>query len=245
MRRETPQKIRDRQRGLYLKAKREPPCRFSLRHDKVWREDILAHAYRLVRANGGAPGLEGVTVQSIESGEGAAQVLAKLQPELKEKTYRPQPGRRVYLPKGAGKQRPLGIPTLRDRGAQRAVKLVMEPILAADFADCSSGVRPTRDAQQAVGAIREALSKGQPSVFAAARPPYCDTLPPAALRKGRAGRMSDRHSRRWLKQGLKATVVEGDRRGEAAGHRGQDGQARDATGGSALPSAGQCLLARL
>ncbi len=235
MRRETPQKIRDRQRGLYLKAKREPPCRFSLRHDKVWREDILAHAYRLGRANGGAPGLEGVTVQSIESGEGAAQVLAKLQPELKEKTYRPQPGRRVYLPKGAGKQRPLGIPTLRDRGAQRAVKLVMEPILAADFADCSSGVRPTRDAQQAVGAIREALSKGQPSVFAAARPPYCDTLPPAALRKGRAGRMSDRHSRRWLKQGLKATVVEETAEGKRRATGGKTAKRGTPQGGVLSP----------
>ena len=158
MRRETPQKIRDLQRGLYLKAKREPTFRFHLLHDQVWRADILRQAYRLVCRNGGAPGSDGVTCPSRESGEGEAQFLAKLQQELKEKTDRPQPVRRVYMPKGDGKQRPLGIPTLRDRVAQRAVKLV----IAADFADCSSGFGPQRDAHHAVGAIREALSQGPP-----------------------------------------------------------------------------------
>ena len=97
MRLETPNKIRDLQRGLYLKAKREPKFRFYLLHDKVWREDIVEHAYRLVRANGGAPGIDGVTFQSIESGGGEAQLLSKLQQELKDKTYRAQAVRRVYI----------------------------------------------------------------------------------------------------------------------------------------------------
>lgn len=162
MRLETPEKIRDLQRGLYLKAKREPTFRFYLRQDKVWREDVLRQAYRLERSNGGAPGIDGVTFQSLESGEGAAQFLAGLRQELKEKTSRPQPVRRVYIPKAEGKRRPLGIPTIRDRVAQRAVKLVMEPIFAADFVECSYGFRPKRDAHQAVGAMREALSSGHP-----------------------------------------------------------------------------------
>ena len=155
MRLETPDKIRDLQRKLYLKAKREPRFRFYLLQDKVWREDIVQHAYRLVRANGGAPGIDGATFQSIESGEGEAQFLSKLRQELKEKTYRPQAVRRVYIPKADGRRRPLGIPTIRDRVAQMAMKIVIEPIFEADFEDCSFGFRPKRDAHQAVGAIRQ------------------------------------------------------------------------------------------
>jgi RNA-directed DNA polymerase len=125
---QTPEKIRDLQRKLYLKAKKEPKFRFYLLQDKVWREDVLQHAYRLVRANGGAPGIDGVTFQSIEAGESEAKFVSTLQQELKEKTYRAQPVRRLYIPKADGNRRPLGIPTIRDRVAQMAVKLVIEPI---------------------------------------------------------------------------------------------------------------------
>jgi len=173
---ETPNKIRDLQRGLYLKAKREPKFRFYLLHDKVWREDILEHAYRLVRANGGAPGIDGVTFQSIESGGGEAKFISKLQQELNEKTYRTQAVRRVYIPKGNGTNRPLGIPTIRDRVAQMAVKIVMEPIFEADFEDCSFGFRPKRDAHQAVGVIREALNDDCCYVLDADLEQYFDTL---------------------------------------------------------------------
>jgi len=107
---ETPNKIRDLQRGLYLKAKREPKFRFYLLQDKVWREDILQHTYRLVRSNGGAPGIDGETFHSIESGGGEAKFLSKLQQELKEKTYRAQAVRRVYFPRAMGQTGHWGYP---------------------------------------------------------------------------------------------------------------------------------------
>ena len=197
---ETPNKIRDLQRGLYLKAKREPKFRFYLLHDKVWREDIVEHAYRLVRANGGAPGIDGVTLQSIESGGGEAQLLSKLQQELKDKTYRAGAVRRVNIPKGDGTSRPLGIPTIRDRVAQMAVKIVMEPIFEADFEDCSFGFRPKKDAHQAVGVIRGALNDGCPYVLDADLQRYFDTIVHEKLMKLIAGRISDRHILGWIKQ---------------------------------------------
>ena len=214
MRLETPEKIRDLQRKLYLKAKREPKFRFYLLQDKVWREDILRHALRLVRAKGGAPGIDGVTFQRIEKGEGETQFLSKLQQELEQKTYRPQAVRRVYIPKVDGKMRPLGIPTIRDRVAQMAVKIVIEPIFEADFEDCSYGFRPKRDAHQAVGAIRQALGTAHPYVFDADLQQYFDTLPHDKLLILVARRISDRHVLRWIKQWLKAVVVEEDEEGK-------------------------------
>jgi len=211
---QTPNKIRDLQRGLYLKAKREPKFRFYLLQDKVWREDILQHAYRLVRSNGGAPGIDGVTFQSIESGEGEAKYLSKLQQELKEKTYRAQAVRRVYIPKGDGRNRPLGIPTIRDRVAQMALKIVIEPIFEADFADCSFGFRPKKDAHQAVGAIREALNQGCPYVLDADLQQYFDTIVHDKLIKLIAGRISDRHILGWINQWLRVAVVEEDQEGK-------------------------------
>jgi RNA-directed DNA polymerase len=207
---ETPDKIRDLQRGLYLKAKREREFCFYVLHDKVWREDIVQHAYRLVRASGGAPGIDGVTFQSIESGEGEAKFLSKLQQELKEKTYRAQPVRRVYIPKADGRKRPLGIPTIRDRVAQMAVKMVIEPIFEADFENCSYGFRPKRDAHQAVGAIRQALYNGHGDVFDADLNQYFDTISHSKLLTLVARRISDRHVLGWLKQWLTAVVVEED-----------------------------------
>lgn len=214
MRLETPNKIRDLQRGLYLKAKREPKFRFYLLQDKVWREDILQHAYRLVRSNGGAPGIDGETFRSIESGVGEAKFVSKLQQELKEKTYRAQAVRRVHIPKGDGRTRPLGIPTLRDRVAQMAVKIVIEPIFEADFVGCSFGFRPKRDAHQAIGAIREALNQGCAEVLDADLERYFDTIVHDKLMKLIADRISDRHILGWINQWLRAPVVQEDPAGK-------------------------------
>jgi RNA-directed DNA polymerase len=211
---QTPNKIRDLQRGLYLKAKREPKFRFYLLQDKVWREDILKHAYRLVRANGGAPGIDGETFHSIESGGGEAKFLSKLQQELKERTYRAQAVRRVYIPKGDGTNRPLGIPSIRDRVAQMAVKIVIEPIFEADFEDCSFGFRPKKDAHQAIGAIREAMNHGCPYVLDADLRQYFDTIVHDKLMKLIAGRISDRHILGWINQWLRAPVMEEDQEGK-------------------------------
>lgn len=214
MRLETPEKIRDLQRKLYLKAKREPKFRFYLLRDKVWREDILQHAYRLVRANGGAPGIDGVSFQSIETGEGETEFLFTLQQELQEKSYRARAVRRVYIPKADGKKRPLGIPTIRDRVVQMAVKLVIEPIFEADFEDCSFGFRPKKDAHQAVQAIRQALYTAHPYVLDADLQQYFDTIPHDKLMEVIAGRISDRHILNWIKQWLSAAVVEEDEEGK-------------------------------
>jgi RNA-directed DNA polymerase len=131
---ETPEKIRTLQRKLYCKAKAEPDYRFYLLYDKIHREDILHHAYRLARANAGAPGVDGMTFARIES-EGLDAWLASLREELVSKSYRPAPVRRVMIPKPGGGERPLGIPTIRDRVVQTAAKLVLESIFEADFAD--------------------------------------------------------------------------------------------------------------
>src|SRR6202049_4621749 len=145
----TPEKIRNLQRKLYCKSKAEPAYRFYLLYDKICRQDILHHAYALARANAGAPGVDGVTFKQIDA-SGAEAWLAGLREELVSKTYRPDPVRRVTIPKPGGGERPLGIPTIRDRVAQTAAKLVLEPIFEADLEDCAYGYRPKRSAQDAI-----------------------------------------------------------------------------------------------
>ena len=155
----TPEKIRRLQRKLYLKAKAEPAFRFYQLYDKVWREDILAHAYALARANGGAPGVDGMTFEQIEAA-GVEAWLAGLCEELRQKTYRPQAVRRVMIPKPDGGERPLGIPTIRDRVIQTAVKLVIEPIFEADFDESAYGYRPGRGAADAIKDVHRLLCRG-------------------------------------------------------------------------------------
>jgi RNA-directed DNA polymerase len=158
-----PDSVRTLQRKLYGKAKAEPEFRFYQLYDKVWRADILAHAYALARGNDGAPGVDGVTFKQIESA-GAEVWIAALGEELRMKTYRPQPVRRVMIPKANGGERPLGIPTIRDRVVQTAVKLVIEPIFEADLEPNTFGYRPGRSANDAIRQVHGLLAKGYTDV---------------------------------------------------------------------------------
>jgi group II intron reverse transcriptase/maturase len=212
---ETPDRIRELQRKLYRKAKQEPNFRFYLLYDKVYRRDILSHAYRLVRANKGAPGVDGVTFESIEKMEGGVErYLNQISEELKGKTYRPMPVRRVNIPKPDGRQRPLGIPTIKDRVVQMAVKIVIEPIFEADFEGNSYGFRPKRNAHQAMDDISLHLRMGKTQVIDADISKYFDTIPHDKLLTLVAKRIVDKNILRLIKLWLKAPVVEEGRDGK-------------------------------
>ena len=146
---QTPDKIRTFQRKLYLKAKAEPDFRFYLLYDKIYRADVVLHAYRLAKANGGSAGVDGMTFKHIES-KGVDEWLSGIREELRVKAYRPQPVLRVMIPKPGGGWRPLGIPTIRDRVIQTAAKLVLEPIFEADLEPNAYGYRPKRSALDAM-----------------------------------------------------------------------------------------------
>jgi len=203
----TPDAIRTLQRKLYTKAKQEPAYRFYALYDKIYRADILSHAWRLVRTNGGSPGIDGLTFEAIERGEGVEGFLRELARDLQDKTYRAQPVRRVMIPKADGSQRPLGIPTIRDRVAQMAVKLVIEPIFEADFCDHSYGFRPKRSAHDAVDDIANALWAGHTQVIDADLSKYFDSIPHAKLLAVVAERIVDGGILALIKQWLKAPVI--------------------------------------
>ena len=189
----TPDNIRELQRKLYRKAKQEKEYRFYLLYDKVCRPDILNHAYRLVKANKGAPGIDGETCSSIEEREGGAEkYLEEIAGTLKRKDYKPQAVRRVYIPKAAGGKRPLGIPVIRDRVVQMAVKIVIEPIFEADFQDNSYGFRPKRSAHQAVEDVSNHLFAGKTEVIDADISKYFDTIPHDRLMQMVAKRVVDK-----------------------------------------------------
>jgi len=172
---ETPEKIRNLQRKLYCKAKAEPAFRFYLLYDKICREDILRHAYALARANAGAPGVDGVTFEQIDA-SGADAWLAGLREELVSKTYRPDPVRRVMIPKPGGGERALGIPTIRCRVIQTAAKIVLEPIFEADLEDSAYGYRPRRSAVDAVKETHRLIYRGYTDVVDADLSKYLDRI---------------------------------------------------------------------
>lgn len=203
----TPSRLRDLQRALYTRAKKEPKFRFYSLYDKVHRADVLEHAYAVARANGGAPGPDGKSFEDIEA-EGSAALLEELSEALKTKTYRPGPIRRVYIPKSNGGERPLGIPNIRDRVVQTAVKLVLEPIFEADFEADSFGFRPKRDAHQALDAIREGFEHGMTWVIDADVTAYFDTIPHDRLMKAVAERVVDGAMLALVKMFLEAPIVD-------------------------------------
>jgi RNA-directed DNA polymerase len=201
----TPDKIRTFQRKLYLKAKAEPDFRFYLLYDKIYREDVLAHAYRLARANGGISGVDGVTFEQIES-EGLDEWLSGTREQLRTKTYKPQPVLRVMIPKPGGGKRPLGIPTICDRVIQTATKLVIEPIFEADLEPNTYGYRPKRSAIDAISKVHQLLKEGYVDVVDADLSKYFDTIPHTELMQCVVRRISDRNVLRLIKQWLKAPV---------------------------------------
>jgi RNA-directed DNA polymerase len=205
----TPTTIRTLQRKLYRKAKAEPAFRFYLLYDKIHREDILRHAYALARANAGAPGRDGMTFARIEA-SGLERWLAGLREELVSKTYRADPVRRVSIPKPDGGERPLGIPTIRDRVVQTAAKLVLEPIFEADFEDSAYGYRPVRGAVDAVKEVHRLICRGHTDVVDADLSRYFDSIPHNELLQSVARRIVDRHVLRLIKLWLKAPIEERD-----------------------------------
>jgi RNA-directed DNA polymerase len=172
----TPSKIRELQIKLYRKAKNEPGYRFYMLYDKIWREDILAHAYALARANKGAPGADGQTFKQIESA-GLEEWLTGIRQELRNKTYQPQPVRRVMIPKPGGGERPLGIPSIKDRVVQTAAKIVLEPIFEADLEPSAYGYRPKRSAQDAIRKVHKLICEGYTDVVDADLSKYLDRVP--------------------------------------------------------------------
>ncbi len=231
---ETPEKIRSLQRKLYCKAKAEPAFRFYVLYDKICREDVLGHAYALARANAGAPGVDGVTFDEIEA-SGVEAWLAGLREDLVAKTYRPDAVRRVMIPKPGGGERPLGIPTIRDRVVQTAAKIVLEPVFEADFEDSAYGYRPRRSAIDAVKEAHRLLCRGYTDVVDADLSRYFDTIPHADLLKSVARRIVDRHVLWLIKLWLRTPVEERDGEGKRRMSGGKDTTRGTPQGGVVSP----------
>ena len=236
---ETPIKIRMLQRKLYQKAKEEPNYRFYLLYDKMWREDILLHAYELAKANKGAPGVDGQSFEQIES-EGREKWLQGIRDDLRAKTYQPQAVRGVKIPKQGGGERPLGIPTIRDRVVQTAAKLLLEPIFEADFDPNAYGYRPKRSAQDAIQKVQDLIRTGYSDVVDADLSKYFDTIPHSELLQCVARRIVDRDMLHLIKMWLKVPVEERDEQGKGRMSGGQQDTRGTPQGGVISP-----LLANL
>jgi group II intron reverse transcriptase/maturase len=208
----TPESVQKLQRVLHDKAKEAPNFRFYALYDKVYRKDFLAYAYQRCHANGGAAGVDNQTFEDIEQ-YGAERWLDELTQELKSRTYQPQPVRRVYIPKPDGKQRPLGIPTIRDRVVQTAAVLVLEPIFEADLQPEQYAYRADRSALDAVQHVHKLINTGHGQIVDADLSSYFDSVPHAELMKSVARRVVDGAMLHLIKMWLEAPVEETDERG--------------------------------
>ena len=235
---ETPDKVRELQIKLYRKAKSEPDFRFYLLYDKVYRADILLRAWLLAKANDGAPGVDNESFEDIES-RGVMEWLDGLRKELHDKTYRPQPVRRVMIPKPGGGERPLGIPTIRDRVAQTAAKLILEPILEADLEPNAYGYRPKKSAQDAIQEVDKLLYKGYTDVVDADLSKYFDTIPHSELMQCVARRIVDKHVLHLIQTWLKVPVEETDEKGKKRLTGGKDNDGGHSARRRDRPAAGE------
>jgi len=207
-----PKKLSNLRQRLNQKAKQSPGYKFYSLYGHLLRRDVLGTAWEHVSKNSGeTPGIDGITAEDIETRAGGVnKFLTDLQTELKEKRYKPRPVRRVYIPKGNGKKRPLGIPTLKDRVVQLAVHLILEPIFEADFLDCSYGFRPGKSAHQALEQVKTHLENGYTAVYDADLKGYFDSIPHDKLLKCVKMRVADRSVLKLIRLWLKAPVIEHD-----------------------------------
>ena len=209
---------------LAQKAKQEPKFRFYTLYGLLYRVDILEIAWQQVWKNGGAAGVDGITIDAIRQANGGVdRLLREIARELQERTYTPKPVRRVYIPRPDGKLRPLGIPTVKDRIVQAAVALILEPIFDSDFLDCSYGFRPGRSAHQAIDKIQEYVQKGYQEVYDADLQKCFDTIPHDNLMKCLEKRIADRGVLKLIKSWLRSPIVEKTEDGKTRIHSADQG----------------------
>jgi len=241
---EIPDKVRDLQIKLYRKAKKEPEFRFYQLYDKVYREDVLWRAWSLSKANHGVPGVDGISFEDIEEA-GVGRWLDGLRKDLHDRTYKPLPVMRVMKEKPGGGERPLGIPTIRDRVAQTAAKLILEPIFEADMEPNAYAYRPKRSAGDALQEVEKLLYQGYTDVVDADLSKYFDTIPHSEVMKCVARRIIDKHMLHLLKMWLKAPVEEKDEKGNKRLTGGKDQDRGTPQGGVASPMLANLYMNRM
>jgi RNA-directed DNA polymerase len=240
----TPGKIRELQIKLYRKAKNEPGFRFYQLYDKIYREDILNHAYALARANHGVPGVDEESFEEIES-KGLVEWMNGLREDLRNQTYQPQPVRRVMIRKPGGGERPLGIPTIRDRVAQTAAKLILESIWEAELEPNVYGYRPQRSAQDALEKVDALLQEGYTDIVDADLSKYFDTIPHSELMRCVARRIVDRQMLHLIKMWLTVPVEERDETGKKRLTGGKDRDRGTPQGGVISPALANLYMNRM